>query len=84
MKVRVRFFAVLREVVGSEEVELEVEPGTTAGALLDSLAAEYTKLGRYLDVIQVAVNQDFAERDTKITDEDELALLPPVSGGSMW
>ncbi len=84
MKIRVRFFAVLREVVGREQVEMEVEPEITAGGLLDSLVAEHAKLARYLDVIQVAINQDFAERDTKITAGDEVALLPPVSGGSMW
>jgi len=81
MKIRVRLFAALREAVGHQEMEVELEPGTTAGELLDSLVAEHSKLVRYKDVIQVVINQDFAERDTPITDDDEVALLPPVSGG---
>ena len=81
MKIRVRLFAALHEVVGHQELEVEVEPGTTAGELLDSLVAEHSKLARYLDVIQVAINEEFAERDAPIADDDEVALLPPVSGG---
>jgi molybdopterin converting factor subunit 1 len=81
MKVRVKLFAALHEVVGHEELEVELEPGTTAGELLDFLVAEHPKLARYLDVIQVAINQDFTERDASITEDDEVALLPPVSGG---
>lgn len=81
MKIRVKLFAALREVVGRQEMEVELEPGTTAGELLDFLVAEHSKLARYLNVIQVAINQEFAERDTPIADDDEVALLPPVSGG---
>ena len=81
MKIKVKLFAALAEVVGHRELELEVESGTTAGELLDSLVAEHSKLARYLDVIQVAINQEFAERNSQITEDDEVALLPPVSGG---
>ncbi len=81
MKIRVKLFAALREAVGCQEMEVELEPGTTAGELLDSLVTEHSKLARYLNVIQVAINQEFAERGTPIADDDEVALLPPVSGG---
>ncbi len=81
VKIKVKLFAALREVVGHEEMEVELGPRATAGELLDFLVAEHAKLARYLDVIQVAINQEFAERDSPITDGDDVALLPPVSGG---
>lgn len=81
MKVRLRFFAALREIVGLEEMEKDVAAGTTAGRIFDELVDEYPKLSSYAKVIQVAVNQEFADRQRKVTSEDEIAFLPPVSGG---
>jgi molybdopterin converting factor subunit 1 len=81
MKIRVKLFAALQHVVGHEELEVELVSGKTAGELLDLLVAEHPKLARYLDVIQVAVNQEFVGRDEPIAADDEVALLPPVSGG---
>jgi molybdopterin converting factor subunit 1 len=81
MKIKVKLFAALHDVVGHEAMEVELEPGTTAGELLELLIAEHPKLSRYLDVIQVAINQEFAERDRPVAADDEVALLPPVSGG---
>jgi molybdopterin converting factor subunit 1 len=81
MIINVRLFAALHEVVGREEIEVDLGSGKTAGELLDLLVAEHPKLDRYRDVVQIAVNQDFVDRDTPITADDEVALLPPVSGG---
>lgn len=81
MKVRLKFFAVLREVVGHEEMEKDVPDGTTASGLLDTLVNEYPKLGRYAKVTQVAVNHELVELEHRIEPEDEIAFLPPVSGG---
>jgi molybdopterin converting factor subunit 1 len=81
VKVRLRFFAALREIIGCEEMEKEVAEGTTAGRLLDEIATEYPKLGPYTKVVQVAINQEFAERRSPIKSDDEVAFLPPVSGG---
>ncbi|MFQ5791594.1 MAG: molybdopterin converting factor subunit 1, partial [Acidobacteriota bacterium] len=81
VKVRVRLFAALREIAGSEEVELEVPDGTTAEGVWESLVAGHPKLAPYTGVVQVAINQDFADRRTELQPEDELAFLPPLSGG---
>jgi molybdopterin converting factor subunit 1 len=81
VKVRLRFFAALREITGCEEMEKEVAEGITAGRLLEELATEYPKLGSYTDVVQVAINQEFVERQSPVKSEDEVAFLPPVSGG---
>lgn len=81
MKVRLRFFALLREVVGFEEVEKDVSEGTTTGDLLQELVTEHPKLGQYAGVTQVAVNHEMVGLKHKVQPEDEVAFLPPVSGG---
>ncbi len=81
IKVRVRFFAALREITGKELIEVDVSSGTTAGALLDGLVADHPKLGPFSRVIHVAINKDFAIRETVLQADDEIAFLPPVSGG---
>ena len=81
MKIQIRFFAALREITGKELIEVDVSSGTTAGALLDTLVADHPKLGPLARVIQVAVNREFAGRETELQANDEVAFLPPVSGG---
>ena len=81
MKVRLLLFAVLREIVGREEVELEVQTATTAGEVLNILIADNPQIAAMADVIQVAINQEFADRSTELEPGDEIALLPPLSGG---
>ena len=81
MKVRVRLFAVLREVVGREEVEIDGPEELTVGQLWEQLVADHPDLDGYGRSIQFAVNHDFASRDTPLKPEDEVAFLPPVSGG---
>jgi len=82
MTVRVRLFAVLRQRAGSDSVEVEVEEGATVADALQALATQ-PGLGDLLDRIPVrmAVNRDYAEPETELSPDDELALVPPVSGG---
>jgi MoaE-MoaD fusion protein len=83
MTVRVRLFAVLRQRAGRDAIEIEVEEGATVADALDALSAE-PGLAGVLDRIPVrmAVNRDYAEPGTKLSADDELALVPPVSGGA--
>jgi len=81
MRVTVRLFARLRDIVGAAEVEREMAPGATAGSVWRQLAAEFPALGDYERSISVAVNADYARMDAKVGDGDEVAFLPPVSGG---
>jgi molybdopterin converting factor subunit 1 len=81
VKVRIKFFAVLKEIVGHEEVEKDVPDGTTAGGLLETMVGEHPKLGRYAKVTQVAVNHELVDLKHQVKSEDEVAFLPPVSGG---
>lgn len=77
--IRVRLFAALRDEAGSAVVEAE---GATAGEVADALAERYgERFARIASAGQVVVNGERATRDTAVTEGDELALLPPVSGG---
>jgi molybdopterin synthase catalytic subunit len=78
MMVSVRLFAGLRERAGAEVVELELPEG---GRVADVLK----RLGEVTDGVPVvmAVNQEYAVEDTMLEPGDELALIPPVSGGSV-
>ena len=79
MKVQVLFFAAARQWAGSSKIEL----GLPEGALVqDALrSAELACLASRLSSIRLAVNERFAAMDSPLQDGDELAVLPPVSGG---
>ena len=81
MRVTVRLFARLREIAGAESLVRELPPGTTAGGAWDELAREVPERAAYRDAVSTAVNEEYARRDTAIADGDEIAFLPPVSGG---
>jgi molybdopterin synthase sulfur carrier subunit len=76
--VRLRFFAALRERMGSPRTET-VAPGTTVGALWRSLVAERPELGRIQ--VRFAVNEEYVTASHRLADDDEVAFFPPVSGG---
>ena len=81
MRVTVRLFARLHDITGSAELAREIAPGATIGNVWRQLAAEYPGLGPYERSISSAVNADYAPMDTELRDGDEVAFLPPVSGG---
>ena len=80
MRLTVLFFGVLRERFGEEE-RLEQFPGRNAGDLLRYYRVIAPELGGLWDAIAVAVNRQYAGASTQLADGDEVALLPPVSGG---
>ncbi len=82
MKVKVRFFALHRDIVGSPELELELPDGTTLGQLWARLGEQYPALVPATRSIMYARNESYASPDTVLQDGDEAAFIPPVSGGS--
>jgi molybdopterin synthase catalytic subunit len=82
IRVRVKLFARLKEMVGAGELERELDEGSTVGDLLDSLYAEYHGLADLTTRTVIAVNQEFATPDSRLSDGDEIAIFPPVSGGA--
>jgi len=79
--VRVRLFARLREQAGFETEALEVAPGSTLGDVYDNLRRNHPALEPNRDVVRGAINQEFSDWDTVVSQGDEVAFIPPVSGG---
>lgn len=82
MKVRARFFARYREVVGRAEMELELAEGATVAQVLSYLRQQFPHLPS--SPIMVAVNADYVQPDFVLSPGDEVAFIPPVSGGDWF
>jgi molybdopterin synthase catalytic subunit len=80
MRVKVLVFGVLKEMMTGESQTLDLPEGSTVESLLNSLLPTQTALR---PTLAVAVNQHYATRDHRLQEGDEVALLPPVSGGSV-
>jgi len=81
--VRIKFFAMLKGIVGREELEMEIGETLTVGELKARLIEEYPVLKELFDSrsVLISVNQEFASSEGVVKDGDEVAFLPPFSGG---
>ena len=82
MRVTVRLFARLRDIAGASELARECEAGSTIGDVWRQLAGEFPELARYERSISSAVNADYVRMSHAVSDGDDIAFLPPVSGGA--
>ena len=82
MHVTVRLFARLREIAGGAELVRSVEEVATVGTVWSGLVRDFPGLEPYGQSISVAVNAEYARMSAPVRDGDEVAFLPPVSGGS--
>ncbi|MGH9902286.1 MAG: molybdopterin converting factor subunit 1, partial [Pyrinomonadaceae bacterium] len=83
VSVRVLFFGAAREAAGTDEMILHVNAPATAASAFEELLTRYPELRRFGASLLVAVNQEYARRtDLGLKEGDELAVFPPVSGGS--
>lgn len=81
--VTVQYYASLRQIAGREEEQFDLSGETTLAKLADIIAATQPKIGEMLKEkkVAVSVNLDIVSLDTVVRDGDEIALLPPFSGG---
>ena len=77
---RILFFAHLKDVTGQAEVEMTTDE-LDADGLWQKLIAAYPGLGRFRGSVRLARNQEYVGREARFVDADEVALIPPVSGG---
>jgi molybdopterin synthase catalytic subunit len=82
IEIQVRAFALLRQVLGTADLTIDLPAGATVAHLLERLSADYPAAGPHLSRALVAVNQDYAERSQPLAGGDEIAVFLPVSGGA--
>ncbi len=81
MKVRLLYFAVLRDIIGKSEDEMELPEGTRAAEIWNRLRAKHSELARYERPPMTAINEAYVSLDQLLRDGDEVAFIPPVAGG---
>lgn len=80
--VTIRYFASIREAIGTRTETRELPDRTTAGELIDAIVAEHPAIDAMRRVSRIMLNHEYADPDHLLKDGDEVALIPPVSGGS--
>lgn len=82
MKITLRLFASVREIVGAAELVLEAPDGCTLGQLVQGVGETYPRLKPLAPALMLAVNREYRTADHRLADGDEVGLIPPVSGGA--
>ncbi len=80
MRIVVKLFANIAERAGTRQVELELRDGATVGEVLEVLRQRWSKM-TWNNGLMLAVNREYADAARALRDGDELAVIPPVSGG---
>ena len=83
VKIKIKTLSILKDVIGKSQIDLEVPFGTTLGELINKLANDHKGLADIIGEIEliVLVNGEKKSLDYKLMDGDEVALMPPASGG---
>ena len=81
MKVRVKLFAVAKELAGCNELTIDLPEGATVSDLRAAVVNKWPTLARIVGQAVWAVGAEYANDDTKLNENSEVALIPPVSGG---
>src|SRR5215203_7063126 len=82
VKIRVLFFGAARDAVNANTLEISLAAPATVSSAFRKLSETFSQLGRFGRSLLFAVNQEYATPDTLLKENDELAVFPPVSGGS--
>jgi molybdopterin converting factor subunit 1 len=82
MRVKLLFFATLRDRAGTKSAEIEIPDSTSVQRLKDLVARDYPGLKASMETVLVSINHEYAFDDAKVPANAEIALFPPVSGGS--
>ena len=81
MHITVRFFALVRDRAGVSQTELNLDAGASVATAVELIGEQFPQVKSILPRIAFAVNQSYVDRATVLESGDELALIPPVSGG---
>lgn len=83
MQVRLLFFASLKDIVGARRLQIDVPAGATVADVLTHLESSYPRLKDYRPVVLTAINEEYVDHRAQVSDGDEVAIFPPVSGGEV-
>jgi MoaD family protein len=81
MKVRAQFYAQLRDLVGSREIDVDLAEGATVRDLLEQIYAQQPKLRLHDKSILIGAGVKFVDRNYKLSPGEEISVMPPVQGG---
>ena len=81
IQVTVKLFAIFQEVFATDELKINLETGATVSQIFDRLVQQHSSLEKWRSLTRYAINLNFAEPHTILNNGDEVALIPPVSGG---
>jgi molybdopterin converting factor subunit 1 len=81
LKITILYFARVKDLVGLEKEIINLSYGTTVETLLANMSLIHPKIKDMLNIIQVAINYKIVNKNTLLRNGDEVAILPPVSGG---
>lgn len=79
--VKVKMFAIFQEVFATDEMQITLEAGAPVSQIFDCLVSQHPNLERWRSLTRYAVNLNFVQPHTVLANGDEVALIPPVSGG---
>lgn len=80
MHIIITTFGIARDIVGESDLKLELNKGASVSDLREALSQKYPRLDA-LASLAIAVNQEYAQNDIQLSEDDEIVLIPPVSGG---
>ena len=81
MKIKALFFASCRDIVGAMELDIDLKDGSRVKELKNELLGNYPRLAKLDNVLSVAVNSEYVDDTTLLKPGDQVAFIPPVSGG---
>ncbi|NUM80446.1 MoaD/ThiS family protein [bacterium] len=81
MKIRVRFFAMCRDLVQRDVLEMELPEPATGDDFWNRIVVQFPQLAPYQQLSRLAVNLEYVPNSIQIEDGDEISIIPPVSGG---
>jgi len=80
-KIKVLFFATLRDRAGTKSLEIEIPVSTTVQELKNRIASDYPNLKQSMESVVISINREFAFDESVVPENAEVAVFPPVSGG---